>query len=466
MLYSGYRIMTKAERLERDIKKLAEMKAHEDELRTRGFRFIAGIDEVGRGPLAGPVYAACVVLPEDFDITGVNDSKKLSAKRREELSEVIRDKAVAYGIGIADAAEIDEINILEATKNAMKRAIAECNEKLSQRGQIDLLLIDAVRLDAGIPSESIIKGDEKSLSIAAASIVAKVARDVYMTEMDSVYPGYDFAGNKGYGTAKHYEGLRSLGYTPIHRRSFLKKFEEEKKSGHIAWGKAQTADRQVVKDTDKSEEESSKESSKMAKNKVYAVKKGRMTGIFTSWEDCKAQVDGFPGAEYKSFSDTADAAAYLGLGPDSQDEERFPEGVRAYVDGSYDASSSRFSCGVVMVRTCADGSVRTRCLSQAFDNEEAAKQRNVAGEIMGARMAIDFCLRQGIEAVSIYHDYEGIGKWADGKWKANNPLTQGYSQYVANARTRMSIEFVKVKAHAGNKYNEMADKLAKEALGI
>ena len=101
-----------------------------------------------------------------------------------------------------------------------------------------------------------------------------------------------------------------------------------------------------------------------------------------------------------------------------------------------------------------------------FDNEEAAKQRNVAGEIMGARMAIDFCLRQGIEAVSIYHDYEGIGKWADGKWKANNPLTQGYSQYVANARTRMSIEFVKVKAHAGNKYNEMADKLAKEALGI
>ena len=122
--------MTKAERLERDIRKLAEMKAHEDELRSQGHRYIAGIDEVGRGPLAGPVYAACVVLPDDWDIPGVNDSKKLSAKKREELSEIIKEKAVAYGIGIADNTEIDDINILEATKNAMRRAIESCNDKL------------------------------------------------------------------------------------------------------------------------------------------------------------------------------------------------------------------------------------------------------------------------------------------------------------------------------------------------
>ena len=444
--------MTKAERLERDIRKLAEMKAHEDELRSQGFSFIAGIDEVGRGPLAGPVYAACVVLPSDFDVPGVNDSKKLSAKRREELSAIIRERAVAYGIGIAEPAEIDDINILEATKNAMKRAISECNEKLSASGQIDMLLIDAVRLDTDTPCESIIKGDEKSLSIAAASIVAKVARDTYMTEMDSVYPGYDFAGNKGYGTAKHYEGLRSLGYTPIHRRSFLRKFEEEKTSGHVAWGNTDIPD-DTIQDKEK-----------MAKNKVYAVKKGRTTGIFMTWDDCKAQVDGFPGAEYKSFSDPADAASYLGLGSASNESEHFPEGVRAYVDGSYDAASGRFSCGVVMIRTDAEGNVRTRELSKAFDDPEAAKQRNVAGEIMGAKTAIDFCLRQGIDEVSIYHDYEGIGKWADGKWKANNALTQGYRDYVAKARARMRISFVKVKAHAGNKYNELADRLAKDAL--
>lgn len=449
--------MTKAERLERDLNKLAEMKAHEDELRSQGHRYIAGIDEVGRGPLAGPVYAACVVLPDDWDIPGVNDSKKLSAKKREELSAVIREKAVAYGIGLADNNEIDEINILEATKNAMKRAIDACNDALArdcgEDAHIDMLLIDAVRLDTGIETESLIKGDEKSLSIAAASIVAKVARDTYMTEMDEVYPGYDFAGNKGYGTAKHYEGLRSIGYTPIHRRSFLKKFEEEKTSGRAAWGNAGTV----------------KEAGKVAKNKVYAVKKGRTPGIYMTWDDCKAQVDGFPGAEYKSFADAAEAAAYLGIagsGDGQGNGESFPEGVRAYVDGSYDVSTGRFSCGVVMIRTNADGSIKTREISQAFDDEEAAQQRNVAGEIMGAKTAIDFCLRNGIDEVEIYHDYEGIGKWADGEWKAKNPLTQAYAGYVAKARERMKITFVKVAAHTGNKYNELADKLAKEALGI
>ncbi|MBR0379686.1 MAG: ribonuclease HII, partial [Mogibacterium sp.] len=205
--------MTKQERLERDIAKLAEMKKREDELRSEGYRFVAGLDEVGRGPLAGPVYAACVILPPDFDVPGVNDSKKLSAKRREELSDIIKERALAYGIGIADNREIDDINILEATKNAMKRALASCRDMLKEKELLgtpgrDILLVDAVKLDAGMPVEAIIKGDEKCLCIAAASIVAKVARDAFMTEMDEVYPGYDFAGNKGYGTAKHYEGLR------------------------------------------------------------------------------------------------------------------------------------------------------------------------------------------------------------------------------------------------------------------
>lgn len=436
--------MTKQERLERDIERLAQMKAHEDDLRGQGYRYIAGIDEVGRGPLAGPVYAACVVLPAEFSVTGIYDSKKITAKKRQELSDVIKEEALAYGIGIADNNEIDEINILEATKNAMRRAIKSCNAMLSERygeeagAGIDMLLIDAVKLDAGIPCEPIIKGDEKSLSIAAASIVAKVARDTFMVEMDEVYPGYDFAGNKGYGTAKHYEGLRNLGYTPIHRRSFLRKFEEEQKS--------------------------EKETGTVAK-KVYAVRNGRTTGIFTTWEDCRKQVDGFPGAEYKSFADPADAAAYLGLASPAQDcAESFPEGVRAYVDGSYDAASGRFSCGVIMIRTGADGIIKTREMSQAYDDPEAAKQRNVAGEIMGSKTAIDFCLRNGIPEVEIYHDYEGIGKWADGIWKANNPLTQSYRNYVAKARTRMKITFIKVTAHSGNKYNEIADKLARQAL--
>ena len=228
--------MTKQERLERDIAKLAEMKAHEDELRAEGYRYIAGIDEVGRGPLAGPVYAACVILPEDFDVPGINDSKKLSAKKRDELSDVIKESAVAWGIGIADNNEIDELNILEATKTAMKRAIAAVRDMLAERGLLsaeggkhaqDMLLIDAVKLDAGMPSESIIKGDEKCLCIAAASIVAKVARDSFMTEMDSVYQGYDFGGNKGYGAGKHYEGSRSRGKNPIQRTTILNTSAEQ-----------------------------------------------------------------------------------------------------------------------------------------------------------------------------------------------------------------------------------------------
>ena len=449
--------MTKQERLERDIAKLAEMKAHEDELRAAGYRYIAGIDEVGRGPLAGPVYAACVILPEDFDVTGINDSKKLSAKKREELSYIIKERAVAWGIGIADNNEIDELNILEATKTAMKRAIAAVRDMLSEKGLLtagseahvrDMLLIDAVKLDVGMPSESIIKGDEKCLCIAAASIVAKVARDSFMTEMDMVYPGYDFAGNKGYGTAKHYEGLRTLGKTPIHRKTFLRKFDDNPETGH----------RPAKKD------ESGREASEMAK-KVYAVRKGRTTGLFMSWDDCKAQVDGFAGAEYKSFADPAEAMVYLGLtGEPEASAETFPEGVRAYVDGSYDSSSGRFSCGVVIVETDNAGNSETTELNASFDDADAAQQRNVAGEIMGSKLAIDHCMANGIGSVEIYHDYEGIGAWADRRWKANNPLTQGYRDFVAEARKNMDIKFVKVKAHAGNKYNELADNLAKKAL--
>ena len=465
--------MTKKERLERDTAKLEEMRAHEDELRAEGYRYIAGIDEVGRGPLAGPVYAACVILPEDFDVTGINDSKKLSAKRREELSDIIKEKALAWGIGIADNKEIDEVNILEATKHAMKRAIAATRDMLAERGLLsgegeehrkDMLLIDAVKLDAGMPSESIIKGDEKCLCIAAASIVAKVARDAYMTEMDDVYPGYDFAGNKGYGTAKHYEGLRTLGKTPIHRLTFLKKFDENPATGHDARKSAveMPAGNTAAMETAVNDENSG-EAVQMAK-KVYAVRKGRTTGIFMNWDDCKAQVDSFAGAEYKSFADPADAMAYLGLTEAAEGEDKFPEGIRAYVDGSYDSASGRFSCGVVIVETDANGSSETTELNAAFDDEEAAQQRNVAGEIMGSKLAIDWCRANGVKAIEIYHDYEGIGAWADRKWKANNPLTQGYRDFVEEARKDMTITFVKVKAHAGNKYNELADKLAKKAL--
>ena len=409
--------MTKQERLERDIAKLAEMKAHEDELRAQGYRYIAGMDEVGRGPLAGPVYAACVILPADFDVTGINDSKKLSAKKREELSDVIKEKAVAWGIGIADNNEIDELNILAATKTAMKRALGAVRAMLAERGLLtqqggtraqDMLLIDAVKLDVGMPSESIIKGDEKCLCIAAASIVAKVARDAYMTEMDSVYPGYDFAGNKGYGTAKHYEGLRTLGKTPIHRKTFLRKFDENPETGHTAVKK----------------EAGGGEAAGMAK-KVYAVRKGRTTGLFMSWDDCKAQVDGFAGAEYKSFADPADAMAYLGLtSGGSASGSGFPEGVRAYVDGSFDAASDRYSCGVVIVETDAEGKSETTELNAAFDDAEAAQQRNIAGEIMGSKLAIDHCMANGLKSVEIYHDYEGIGAWADGRWKERHDDSQ------------------------------------------
>ena len=220
--------MTKQEREQVLREKLQTMQVYERDLRAAGKRCIAGVDEVGRGPLAGPVVAACVVLPEDFDVLGVDDSKKLSEKKREQLYDAILSEALAYGIGMQDNASIDEINILEATKEAMRCAIIEAEQRLREKTGcgIDHILIDALTLrEIAIPQTGIIKGDSASLSIAAASILAKVTMDRMMVEYDSIYPGYAFAKNKGYGTKAHYEGLQAQGMTPIHRRSFLKNFK-------------------------------------------------------------------------------------------------------------------------------------------------------------------------------------------------------------------------------------------------
>ncbi len=208
--------VTKAERENLKKEKLETMLRFERGLWGSGKRYIAGIDEVGRGPLAGPVVAAAVILPEDFSLLGVDDSKKLSPKKREELFEQIKEAAVCWAVGRREPERIDEINILEATKEAMLDAVAALPVRP------DHLLIDAVTLrGADCPQTSIVHGDALSVSIAAASIIAKVTRDREMVEMDAVYPGYAFASNKGYGTAAHYEGLAKLGPCPLHRRTFL-----------------------------------------------------------------------------------------------------------------------------------------------------------------------------------------------------------------------------------------------------
>ena len=220
---------TKAERLAKMHARYEEMMAFDAQFRgtEEAPVYIAGVDEVGRGPLAGPVVTACVVLPEDFDVLGVDDSKKLSEKRREALYNEILDQALACGIGLRGNAEIDRINILEATKEAMADAVHAADEELRERlGKgIGRVLIDAVRLqDLDIPQTPIVMGDATSESIAAASIVAKVTRDRMMVRYAEVYPGYAFEKNKGYGTAAHYAGIRSQGLTPIHRRTFLKDY--------------------------------------------------------------------------------------------------------------------------------------------------------------------------------------------------------------------------------------------------
>ncbi len=190
------------------------MKEFESELYNNGINFIAGIDEVGRGPLVGPVVTAAVILPKDFYDERINDSKKLTEKKRELLYDVIMENAISVGIGMSSSSVIDEINILNATKKAMIEAINNLSVKPQH------LLIDAVKLDIDIPQTSIIKGDAKSESIAAASIIAKVTRDRMMVELDEKYPMYDFKHNKGYGTKKHIEALYQYGPIEEHRKSF------------------------------------------------------------------------------------------------------------------------------------------------------------------------------------------------------------------------------------------------------
>ena len=436
--------MTKQEREEKKKIRMQELLQIEDELRKSGVNIIAGIDEVGRGPLAGPVYAASVVLPADFRVPGVDDSKKVTEKQRDMLSQKICECAIAYGIGVATAKEIDEINILNATKLAMHRAIKEVQDKLPEGEKIEMLLVDAVDLKSeGIPQKPIIKGDATCYSIAAASIVAKVARDSFMKELDGEYPGYGFASNKGYGTAAHYDGLRALGISPVHRKSFLKKFEAN-------------------------------EDSKVSKKKFYAVKVGRVPGIYGTWDECKMQVDGYPNSEYKGFARLSEAESFVG--PEvlesmklTSDIHAYEEkasasledgyAVKAYVDGSYDVATGNYASGAVIL---VDG--KTVELNELYTDEAGSKLRNVAGEIKGAELAIEYCKKQGIDSVVIYHDYLGVGKWADDEWKANLDMTKAYKSYIRECRKNMRINFVKVKGHSGDKYNDMADALAKAAL--
>ncbi len=212
--------MNKAERLAAAIQKLEDMKAYENALYQKGCVYIAGTDEVGRGPLAGPVVAVAVILPKDFDVLGVDDSKKLSEKKREALFELIKENALCYGVGIVDNETIDRINILQASKLAMKMAVDQLDPKP------DHLLVDAMTLEnVPIAQTGIIKGDSKSVSIAAASILAKVIRDRMMLEYHITYDCYSFDSNKGYGTLAHYEGIRQNGMCPLHRRSFLRQIQ-------------------------------------------------------------------------------------------------------------------------------------------------------------------------------------------------------------------------------------------------
>lgn len=212
--------MTKEERLNREIKRTEKAMAFDKKYMDE-YEYVCGIDEVGRGPLAGPVMAAAVILPKNCDILYINDSKKLSPKKREEMAKKIEEIAISIGYGVVDEKIIDEINILNATKRAMKIAI----ENLSVKP--DFCLIDSVKLDnVSISQKSFTKGDEKSMSIAAASIVAKVKRDKYMVEISKKYPEYNFEKNKGYGTKEHIYMLKKYGYSDIHRKTFLKFLSE------------------------------------------------------------------------------------------------------------------------------------------------------------------------------------------------------------------------------------------------
>lgn len=212
----------KIEKHNTELERLENITQYEKKYQSMGIEYVGGIDEVGRGPYAGPVVAACVILPEGCKIEGVNDSKKLSLKKREELFDVIKEKAVCVGVGIVDNYEIDELNILQATYKAMRIALENMDIKPQQ------LLVDAVNIPGiDIPQEAIIKGDANSISIGAASIIAKVVRDRMMVEYAKKYPQYGFDHNVGYGSREHEEAIRKYGLCDIHRRSFTKKFEKQ-----------------------------------------------------------------------------------------------------------------------------------------------------------------------------------------------------------------------------------------------
>ena len=196
------------------MKEIIDNYKYEKELYKKGVKLIAGVDEVGRGPLIGPVVAAAVILPKRFKLEGLTDSKKLSEKKREQFYEVIKKEAIAIGIGVISEKRIDEINIYEATKEAMYEAISNLNPKPEH------ILIDAMKLDLSVPSTSIIKGDLLSISISAASVIAKVTRDHMLYEIDKEYPMYDLKNNKGYGTKKHIEAIKKYGITKYHRLSY------------------------------------------------------------------------------------------------------------------------------------------------------------------------------------------------------------------------------------------------------
>ena len=206
-----------------DLKSIDPFK-YEKELRKNGIKLIGGVDEVGRGPLVGPVVTACVILPETFNLEGLTDSKKLTEKKRDFYYDEIMKQAVSVGVGIVSNEEIYKINIYEATKVAMKQAISNCDVKPEH------VLIDAMKLDLDIPSTSIIKGDLLSISISAASVIAKVTRDRMMYELDKKYPMYDFKSNKGYPTKKHMEAIKEYGIIPEHRKSYgpVKEYLERK----------------------------------------------------------------------------------------------------------------------------------------------------------------------------------------------------------------------------------------------
>ena len=205
---------------EKEFERLTKLKEIEKELYQKGFKNICGIDEAGRGPLAGPVVVAGVIMPQDSMIEGINDSKKVTEKKREKLYDIILEEAISYSVAIVGQDIIDEINILNATKQGVTQVVDELDIKP------DLILVDALEHinTKGIPYEPIIKGDAKCYNIAAASIIAKVTRDRIMREWDEIYPQYGFINHKGYGTAKHIEAIKQYGLCPIHRKSFTKKF--------------------------------------------------------------------------------------------------------------------------------------------------------------------------------------------------------------------------------------------------